>query len=86
MPPSLSVGPWMLVYYANLATVDRPAERFWLEFGKDLFDAYKQQLRLTSPIRTNAAEATKTAATTPDKGGAANYPPEAPKALPADNK
>ena len=26
------------------------------------------------------------AATTPDKGGAGNYPPKAPTAAPADNK
>jgi hypothetical protein len=67
MPPSLSLGPWMLLYYADLATADRPAERFWLEFGKDAFGAYKQQLRLTNQIRTAAADATKSAATPPDK-------------------
>jgi Domain of Unknown Function with PDB structure (DUF3857)/Transglutaminase-like superfamily len=67
MPPSLSLGPWMLVYYADLATVDRPVDRFWLEFGKAAFGVYKPELRVTGPIRTSAADATKTAATTPDK-------------------
>jgi hypothetical protein len=59
MPPSLSLGPWLLLYYADLATADRPADRFWLEYGKDLHGAYKQQIRITSAIRTTAAEATK---------------------------
>jgi uncharacterized protein DUF3857/transglutaminase superfamily protein len=67
MPPSLSLGPWMLLYYADLGRVDHPADRFWPEFGRDAFDAYKERLKLTSQIRTAAAEATKAAATEPDK-------------------
>jgi transglutaminase-like putative cysteine protease len=67
MPPSLSLGPWMLLYYADLATADRPLDRFWQQYGKDLFDAYKQQIRVNGSIRTSAAEATKGAASTQDK-------------------
>lgn len=67
MPPSLSLGPWMLLYYADLATADRAPERYWLEFGKDAYDVYKQRIRVTGPIRTTAAEATKSAASIPDK-------------------
>jgi transglutaminase-like putative cysteine protease len=67
MPPSLSLGPWMLLYYADLATADRPLNRFWLEFGKDAYGAYKPRIRVTGPIRTTAADATKGAASTQDK-------------------
>lgn len=63
MPPSLSLGPWMLLYYADLATADRTPERFWQEFGKDAHGSYKQQVRVNGAIRTSAAEATKTATT-----------------------
>jgi transglutaminase-like putative cysteine protease len=67
MPPSLSLGPWMLVYYADLATADRPVERFWNDFGRRAFGVYKPQIRVTAPIRTTAAEVTKTADSTDEK-------------------
>jgi len=67
MPPSLSLGPWMLLYYADLGRIDHAADRFWLEYGKDAANAYQQQLKLTNQIRTAAAEATKSATTAPDK-------------------
>jgi hypothetical protein len=67
MPPSLSIGPWMLLYYADLATADRPPDRFWREFGKDAFDAYKLQIRVTGPIRSSATEAIRGAASTGDQ-------------------
>jgi len=58
MPPSLSVGPWMLLYYADLATADRPVERFWQDWGKSFYNAVKPQLRITPPIRAAAANTT----------------------------
>jgi hypothetical protein len=67
MPPSLSLGPWMLLYYADLATADRPLDRFWQEFGKDAFDAYKLHIRVTGPIRNSAAEAITGATSTGDR-------------------
>lgn len=67
MPPSLSLGPWMLLYYADLATADRTPDRFWVEFGKDLHGAYKQQVRITSAIRTTAADVTRSATSIDDK-------------------
>jgi transglutaminase-like putative cysteine protease len=67
MPPSLSLGPWMLLYYADLATADRPLDRFWEAYGKDAFDSYKLQIRVTGPIRSSATEAIKGATSTPDK-------------------
>jgi len=67
MPPSLSLGPWMLIFYADLATADRTPERYWLEFGKDAYGVYKQRIRVTGPIRNNAIEATKGVTSTPEK-------------------
>lgn len=67
MPPSLSIGPWMLLYYADLATADRTPERFWQEWGKDVYDVYKAQLKPNNAIRVTAADATKGAATTAEK-------------------
>lgn len=67
MPPSLSVGPWMLVYYADLAAADRPVDRFWTDFGRKAFGVYKPQIRVTTPIRNTAAEATKGTASIDDK-------------------
>jgi transglutaminase-like putative cysteine protease len=59
MPPDLSVTPWMLIYYADLAEVNRPVEQFWSRFGKSAYDAYKPELRVTAAIRTAAADATR---------------------------
>jgi transglutaminase-like putative cysteine protease len=67
MPPSLSLGPWLLLYYVDLANADRPLDRFWQAYGKDLFNTYKLQMRVTGPIRNGAADATKGAVTTQDK-------------------
>jgi Domain of Unknown Function with PDB structure (DUF3857) len=64
MPPSLSVGPWMLLDYVDLANADKPADRFWQTYGKDMYDAFKPQLRQTGSLRQAAAEAIKGATTT----------------------
>jgi hypothetical protein len=67
MPPALAVKPWMLVYYADLADVNRPEDRFWTEFAKDTYGAFKPQMRSSNEIRAAVAAATKTATTPADK-------------------
>jgi hypothetical protein len=67
MPPVLSVTPWMLIYYADLAEADRPPAQFWQRFGRSTFDALKAEIRITNPIRTSATEATRGATTVDDK-------------------
>jgi hypothetical protein len=57
----------MLIYYADLAEVNRPVEQFWSRFGRTVFDAYKPELRLTNPIRSAATEATRNATTVDGK-------------------
>jgi hypothetical protein len=67
MAPELALKPWMLVYYADLATVDRPVERFWQEYGRDAYGAYKPLIRVTGPIRTAALDVTKAATSVEQK-------------------
>jgi hypothetical protein len=59
MPPASSVKAWMLVYYADLADVNKTPEKFWTDFAKQSFGALKPHLRASPEVRQAAAELKK---------------------------
>jgi Domain of Unknown Function with PDB structure (DUF3857) len=55
MPPEDQVRTWMLVYYP--LDPKKNAMSYWKEYGKSLYERYKEEMRLNDDIRQAAAEA-----------------------------
>lgn len=55
MPPEYSVRPWMLVYYAEDTSLT--PEKYWLQYGKDLYESHKSQMKVNDEIRQATTEA-----------------------------
>jgi hypothetical protein len=54
MPPEDAVRPWMLVYYSQDRKLD-PA-RFWKEYGKEVYEAVKSEMKVGDEVKRKAAE------------------------------
>jgi Domain of Unknown Function with PDB structure (DUF3857)/Transglutaminase-like superfamily len=65
MPPGNAVRPWMLIYY----TEDRKlaGEQFWKQYGREVYDGHKSQMKVSDEIKRAAAEATAGAASDEEK-------------------
>jgi hypothetical protein len=65
MPPQYSVRPWMLVYYTEDRKLD-PA-RFWTQYGRDVYESSKSEMKVGDEVRRKAAEVAGDAATPEQK-------------------
>jgi hypothetical protein len=65
MPPQYSVRPWMLVYYSE----DRKLEpaRFWKEYGKEVYESSKAEMKAGDEVKRKAAELVADAQTPEEK-------------------
>ncbi len=65
MPPEDQVKAWMLVYYS----LDRKLtpEKFWKEYGKEQYTAYKPLMKVNGDVKRLAAEIAGDAQTDDDK-------------------
>jgi len=65
MPPEDQVRPWMLVYY----TQDNKlvADKFWKQYGKDVYNEYKASMKPNDDVRKAATEIIGDAATPDEK-------------------
>ncbi|MBA2340558.1 MAG: hypothetical protein H0V88_09195, partial [Pyrinomonadaceae bacterium] len=61
MPPEDTVRQWILLYY----TEDRKltAQRYWPDYGRRIYEAYKPYMKVNDAIRAAATEAIGTATT-----------------------
>lgn len=65
MPPQYAVRPWMLVYYSLDRKLD-PA-RFWAEYGKEVYQSAKSEMKAGDEVKRKAAELAGDAATPDEK-------------------
>ncbi len=65
MPPEYAVRPWMLVYYSEDRKLD--AARFWKEYGKEVYQASKSEMKVGDEVKRKAAEVVGDAATPDEK-------------------
>ena len=65
MPPEYSVRPWMLVYYTEDRKLD--PQRFWREYGREVYEAVKDEMKVGDEVKRKAAELTADAATPEQK-------------------
>jgi hypothetical protein len=65
MPPEYAVRPWMLVYYSLDRKLD--AARFWKEYGKEVYEFYKPEIKAGDEVKRKAAELIGDAATPDEK-------------------
>jgi hypothetical protein len=54
MPPHYAVRPWMLVYYSEDKKLQ--PERFWKEYGKQIYEGTKANLKVNDEVRKAATE------------------------------
>ncbi len=64
MPPEYSVRPWLLLYYT--AEAKRDEDKFWRDYGKEQYNAHKDQMKVTNEVKQATAEAVGNE-TDPDK-------------------
>jgi hypothetical protein len=55
MPPEDQVRPWILIYYSEDKKVT--PEKYWIEFGKKLYNDTKPQLKVNDDVRRAAESA-----------------------------
>ncbi|HEX8284245.1 MAG TPA: DUF3857 domain-containing protein [Pyrinomonadaceae bacterium] len=65
MPPEYSVRPWMLVYYSQDRNLE-PA-RFWKEYGKEVYEGSKSEMKVGDEVKRKAAEVVGDASTPEQK-------------------
>lgn len=65
MPPEYSVRPWMLVYYSEDKNLE-PA-RFWKEYGKEVYEGSKAEMKVGDEVKRKAAELVADAPTPEEK-------------------
>jgi hypothetical protein len=65
MPPEYSVRPWMLVYYTADHKLD--PQQFWRQYGKDIYELSKAEMKVNDDVKRKAAELTGDAATPEQK-------------------
>jgi hypothetical protein len=76
MPPEEQVRPWMLVYYTQDNKL--APDKYWKQFGKDLYTEYKSAMKPNDDVRKASAEIIGTAAT-PDENSRASSSSAAPR-------
>ena len=59
MPPELAVKPWMLVFYADLADMNKTPEKFWLDYAKSTNNGLKGYIKASNELRQAASELSK---------------------------
>lgn len=64
MPPEDQMRPWLLVYYSEDKKLS--PEKYWKEYGKEIYEAYKPSMKANDVVRRAAAEAVGDA-TTPEQ-------------------
>ena len=64
MPPEDQMRPWMLVYYSEDKKLS--PEKYWKEYGKEVYSAYKSGMKVNDEVRKTVAEAIGEA-TTPEQ-------------------
>jgi hypothetical protein len=64
MPPEDSVRPWMLIFYSQDNKLS--PDKFWKEFGKKNYDAYKSEMKVSNEVKA-ATEAAIAGASTPEE-------------------
>jgi hypothetical protein len=65
MPPQYSVRPWMLVYYTADRKLD--AEQFWKEYGREVYESSRSEMKADDDVKRKAAEVAGDAATPEQK-------------------
>ncbi|MDT7807210.1 MAG: hypothetical protein QOJ70_1023 [Acidobacteriota bacterium] len=65
MPPEYSVRPWMLIYYTEDRKLD--AVRFWKEYGKEVYEATKSEMKVSDEVKRKAVEVMADASTPEQK-------------------
>jgi hypothetical protein len=65
MPPLDQVRAWMLVYYSKDMKLN--PDKFWPAYGKELYREWKPQIKVSSDIRSTAAEVTSKGSTPDEK-------------------
>ena len=65
MPPELAVRKWALVYYERDKLMD--PERFWQQYGKEVFDALKEEIREDKQVKDTAVRITSGASSDAEK-------------------
>jgi transglutaminase-like putative cysteine protease len=56
MPPEDQVRSWILLFYSPGAETD--PEKYWTKIGKEIFEGYKEQMRVDGKIKEKAKELT----------------------------
>jgi hypothetical protein len=57
MPPPTAVRPWMLIYYVPDSR--ETPEQYWQTLGKQIYDGYRDSIKVNAEMRAAAAEAVK---------------------------
>ncbi|MDA0207392.1 MAG: DUF3857 and transglutaminase domain-containing protein [Acidobacteria bacterium] len=65
MPPELAVRKWALVFYERDKFTD--PERFWQEYGKEVFELLKEEIREDKQVKEAAARITSGASSDAEK-------------------
>ncbi|HEX6182885.1 MAG TPA: DUF3857 domain-containing protein, partial [Pyrinomonadaceae bacterium] len=65
MPPEHAVRPWMLVYYSEDKKLT--PDKYWKEYGKEVYEQHKTYLKVNDEIKRAAAEAVAGATTDEEK-------------------
>jgi hypothetical protein len=65
-PPNMQVEGWMLIYYEPAGISANP-DTYWEDYGKRVFQSYKDVVKVTAAIKEAAEQATRGATTVAEK-------------------
>ncbi len=65
MPPGDEVRAWMLVWYTDESAL--PPEKYWPKLGREEYEGYKANLKVSDDVRSTAAQAIGDATTAQEK-------------------
>lgn len=67
MPPEDQVRTWSLVYYAPTGELKQTAKSYWKQWGKEVYELHKSDIKVNDEVKRAAAEAVGTATTNEEK-------------------
>ncbi|MDQ3753422.1 MAG: DUF3857 and transglutaminase domain-containing protein, partial [Acidobacteriota bacterium] len=67
MPPEYEVRPWIMIYYTTENLNSIFPDKYWKQFGKDVFDEYKSSFKVKDDVRAAALAAVGDAQTPEQK-------------------